>query len=128
MNNDNSPSESTTESSDATTSSLVLRLANPLYQSRFWINLFAACLIVYGALVTVTGIGILVAWIPMWIGVLLILAGKSSAIAYKQRDEAALLRSLNRLKTIFTILGLTSVMLIVASVYLIKYAIEHSLF
>ena len=91
-------------------------------------QLFAGCLIFYGALITVTGIGVLVAWIPIWIGVLLMMVSKSLAAAYQNNDADALLRSVNRLKTIFTILGLCSVMLIVASFYLFKYAIDNSLF
>ena len=99
----------------------------PLFQSLFWIRLFAACLIFYGALITVTGVGILVAWIPIWIGVLLLLAAKAISHAYKENDEQAFMQSLSRLKSIFTILGFTSVALIVASLYLLNYAIEKSL-
>lgn len=104
------------------------RLVTPLYQSLIWIRLFAACLIFYGALTTVTGVGVLVAWIPMWIGVLLLLASKSIATAYRENDEQAFMLLIARLKTIFTTLGLTSVALILASIYLLKYAIDKSLF
>jgi hypothetical protein len=104
------------------------RLVTPLYQSLIWIRLFAACLIFYGALTTVTGVGVLVAWIPMWIGVLLLLASKSIATAYRENDEQAFMLLISRLKTIFTTLGLTSVALILASIYLLKYAIDKSLF
>jgi hypothetical protein len=127
LSNDHNTEDSVSKSNDEQISALVSRLTDPLYHSRFWINLFAACLIVYGALITVTGIGVLVAWIPLWIGVLLILTTKSIKAAYTGRDEKALLKSLNRLKSIFTILGLASVMLIVATVYLVKYALVHSL-
>jgi len=104
------------------------KIVLPLYESRLWIRLFAACLIFYGALFTVTGVGILVAWVPMWIGVLLLLAGRTIKIAYENNDEQALMRSLARLKTIFTILGLSSVVLIVGSIYLVNYAFDKSLF
>jgi len=104
------------------------KIVLPLYESRLWIRLFAACLIFYGALFTVTGVGILVAWVPMWIGVLLLLASRTIKIAYENNDEQALMRSLARLKTIFTILGLSSVVLIVGSIYLVNYAFDKSLF
>ena len=100
----------------------------PLYQSLFWVRLFAASLIFYGALITVTGIGVLVAWIPIWIGMLLLLAGKAISLAYKENDEKAFMQFISRLKIIFTILGFTSVAMIVASLYLLNYAIEKSLF
>jgi hypothetical protein len=100
----------------------------PLYQSLFWVRLFAACLVFYGALITVTGIGVLVAWIPIWIGMLLLLAAKAISLAYKENDEQAFMQFISRLKTIFTILGFTSVAMIVASLYLLNYAIDKSLF
>lgn len=102
-------------------------LVTPLYKSLLWIRLFAACLIFYGALSTVTGVGVLVAWIPMWIGVLLFLTSRSISRAYRDSDEQAFVQMISRLKTIFTILGICSVALIIASIYLMKYAIENSL-
>lgn len=100
----------------------------PLYQSLFWLRLFAACLIFYGALITVTGIGVLVAWIPIWIGILLLLAAKAISLAYKENDEQAFMQFMSRMKTIFTLLGLSSVALIISTIYLLKYAIDKSLF
>ncbi|HDH15582.1 MAG TPA: hypothetical protein ENG90_03760 [Gammaproteobacteria bacterium] len=104
------------------------KIVLPLYESRLWIRLFAACLIFYGALITVTGVGILVAWVPVWIGILLLLVSRTIKTAYEKNDEQALMRSLARLKTIFTILGLSSVVLIISSIYLVNYAFEKSLF
>lgn len=104
------------------------KIVLPLYESRLWIRLFAACLIFYGALITVTGVGILVAWVPVWIGILLLLVSRTIKTAYEKNDEQALIRSLARLKTIFTILGLSSVVLIISSIYLVNYAFEKSLF
>jgi nitrogen fixation/metabolism regulation signal transduction histidine kinase len=71
----------------------------PLYQSLFW-----------------------------WIGILLLLAAKAISLAYKENDEQAFMQFMSRMKTIFTILGFTSVAMIVASLYLLNYAIEKSLF
>ncbi len=104
------------------------KIVQPLYESLLWIRLFAVCLIFYGGLITVTGVGVLVAWIPMWIGVLLLLAGRTIKTAHEKDDAQALILSLSRLKTIFTILGLSSVMLIAGSIYLVMYAFDKSLF
>jgi len=103
-------------------------IVQPLYDSLLWIRLFAACLIFYGGLITVTGVGVLVAWVPMWIGVLLLLASKTIKAAHENDDTQALVLSLSRLKTIFTILGVSSVMLIAGSIYLVMYAFDKSLF
>ena len=91
-------------------------------------RLFAFCLIFFGALTTVTGIGVLIAWLPMWIGVILLLASKSIATAYNEENEQAFILSISRFKTIFVALGLSSVALIIGSIYLVKYAVDKSLF
>lgn len=70
----------------------------------------------------------LIAWLPMWIGVILFLASKSIATAYNENDEEAFVQTISRLKTIFITLGLSSVALIIASIFLIKYAVDNSLF
>jgi len=115
-------------STDVNRSMPANKIALPLYESRLWIRLFAICLIFYGTLITITGIGILVAWVPIWIGILLLQASRTIKTAYEKNDEPALMRSLARLKTIFTILGLSSVVLIVSSLYLVNYAFDKSLF
>jgi len=127
QNEDNTRSHSRL-SAEIKSTGLARVIVQPLYDSLLWIRLFAACLIFYGGLITVTGVGILVAWIPMWIGILLLLATKSIKHAYEEESTQALLLSLTRLKTIFTILGLTSAMLITGSIYLVVYAIDNSLF
>ena len=126
LENENPPSEAI--ETDTANRVQINTLITPLYQSLFWIRLFAACLIFYGALITVTGIGVLVAWVPMWIGMLLLLTAKAITQAYIDNNEQAFNLTLNRLKTIFTILGLSSVALIIATFYFLKYALEKSLF
>ena len=128
LQNETSPEEKSQMQSADTPTPDVSSLVTPLYKSLVWIRLFADCLIFYGALSTVTGVAVLVAWIPMWIGVLLFLTSRSISTAYKKNDDQALVQIISRLKTIFTILGFSSVALITASIYLVKYAIENSLF
>jgi hypothetical protein len=127
LHNDSLPDQESQLQSRQTQSPDIQRLVYPLYQSLIWIRLFAVCLVFYGALITVTGIGVLVAWIPMWIGVILLLTSKSISTAYKKNSEQAFIQTISRLRTIFLTLGLTSVALIVASIYLLKYAIDKSL-
>lgn len=128
LNNDPLPDQEPRLQSTQAQSLDIKKLVFPLYQSLLWMRLFAACLIFYGALITVTGIGVLVAWLPMWIGVILLLASKSIATAYNEENEQAFILSISRFKTIFVALGLSSVALIIASIYLVKYAIDKSLF
>ena len=128
LNNDTETEKNTAISTGQREPVQINNLIFPLYQSLFWIRLFAVCLIFYGALITVTGIGVLVAWIPIWIGMLLLLTAKAISLAYKENDEQAFMQFVSRLKTIFTLLGLSSVALIIGTFYLLKYAIDKSLF
>lgn len=128
MQNEDNTTPAPHISTDVSRTMSASELARPLYESLLWIRLFAACLIFYGALITVTGVGVLVAWVPMWIGMLLLIVSRVVKTAYKKNDERALVRSLVHLKTIFTILGLLSVALIIGSLYLVNYAFEKSLF
>ena len=128
LENENPPSEAIETDTANTDTVQINTLIYPLYQSLFWIRLFAACLIFYGALITVTGIGVLVAWVPMWIGMLLLLTAKAINQAYADNNEQSFNLALHRLKTIFTILGFSSVALIIATFYFLNYALEKSLF
>lgn len=128
LNNDPLPDQKPQLQSTQAQSLDIKKLVFPLYQSLLWMRLFAVCLIFFGALTTVTGIGVLIAWLPMWIGVILLLASKSIATAYNEENEQAFILSISRFKTIFVALGLSSVALIIGSIYLVKYAVDKSLF
>ncbi|MFW2438960.1 MAG: DUF5362 family protein [Arenicellales bacterium] len=127
MQNEDSTSMHPHISADADRPLQTSKIVLPLYESRLWIHLFAGCLIIYGSLITVTGVGILIAWVPIWIGILLLLFSRTIKTAYNKNNEQALMHSLSRLKTIFTILGLSSIVLIICTIYLINYAFDRSL-
>ncbi|NVJ62280.1 MAG: DUF5362 domain-containing protein [Gammaproteobacteria bacterium] len=76
-----------------------------LYSAKGWMKLVGVMMIIYGAFTAITIIGIVVAWLPIWMGVLLFQSASAVDRAYNADDAAALAESLNKIKTYFTIMG-----------------------
>lgn len=88
--------------------SMVKEVSLPVYQSKGWMKLIGIVFIVYGALAALTLVGIIFAWLPIWAGVLLIKSASAIEQAYINGEKNALLDSLMKLKTYFTIMGVTT--------------------
>lgn len=86
--------------------SLIKSLSLPLYQSRGWMKLLGVIMIVYGAIVALSIVGLLIAWLPIWLGILLFQAASSAEEAQLNDNPDELLAALKRLKTYFTIMGI----------------------
>ena len=85
---------------------LVKTLSLPLYQSRGWMKLLGVLMILYGALVALSIVGIIVAWLPIWMGILLFQSAAAAEEAQINNSADELLSALRRLKTYFTIMGI----------------------
>lgn len=73
--------------------------------------------IIWGVMIALSIVGILVAWLPIWLGILLFQSASAVERAHLQGDEAGLIEALGKLKTYFTIAGVLAVIgLIVAGV------------
>jgi hypothetical protein len=100
---------------------LVRELSLPLFQSKGWMKLVGVMMIVYGILVALTIVGIVVAWLPVWIGVLLFQGATAVEQAQASGEPEAMLRSMAKLKVYFTIMGiltLIGIILLIAGVLL----------
>ena len=80
-------------------------VALPLYQARGWIRFLGVMMIIVGALYAVTIIGLLFAWLPIWLGVLLFQASSRIEYAYEGGGAVSFMESLQKLKTYFIING-----------------------
>lgn len=84
---------------------MLMMLINPLYQGKMWIKLLGVMSIIYGVISVLTIFGIIIAWLPIWIGVTLFQAATAIEEAYLTQNQGTFLKALNKLKTYFTITG-----------------------
>jgi hypothetical protein len=99
-------------------SHLVQELSAPLYQARGWMKFMGILSIIGGATQALTIVGILYAWLPIWMGVLLYQAGSSIESAGQFGDRFGFYNSMSRLKTYFVVQGvmtLISIIIVVAT-------------
>lgn len=92
------------------------RIIQPIYASKGWMKFLGIMSIAYGVLAALTIIGLIFAWAPIWMGVLLMQSAKKAEVAYQIGDEADAVESLSKLKTIFTIYGVLSIIGLVVMV------------
>ena len=80
-------------------------LAQPLAAGKGWMKFVGVMFILQGALAAITLVGLLVAWLPIWIGVLVLQSAGAIERAQAHGDAAALKEALARLRTCFVIQG-----------------------
>ena len=81
------------------------QVALPLYEARGWMKLLGVVMVITGVLTALTIVGIIIAWLPIWLGVLLFQAAGRIETAFATEDEMSLRESLAKLKTFFVIQG-----------------------
>ena len=87
-------------------------LSLPLASGKGWIKFVGIVNIVLGVLQALSIVGILLAWIPIWMGALLLQAGGAVERAQMAGDEPALRLALDRLRVYFVIQGVLMVITI----------------
>jgi len=70
-----------------------------------WLKFIGIVTIISGALQALSIIGILWAWLPIWLGVILSQAGSRAGDYLDRQDDAALAQFTGKLKTYFVISG-----------------------
>jgi hypothetical protein len=83
----------------------VQQLSMPIYQARGWLKFLGVLSIISGVGSALSIVGIIFAWLPIWMGVLMLQAGSSIESAGQLGDKFAFLRSLGSLKTYFVLQG-----------------------
>jgi hypothetical protein len=89
---------------------VIKEVSIPLYQARGWMKLLGILNIIGGVLAALSIVGIIIAWLPIWMGVILYQAGSSSEQAYFNGDKYSMTKSLNQLKLYFTINGILALL------------------
>ena len=80
-------------------------VALPLYEARGWMKFLGIVMLVIGIGTALTIVGIVIAWLPIWLGVLLFQAAGRIDTAFATEDAGYLRESLAKLKTYFVIQG-----------------------
>jgi len=103
--------------------SAIQRLGEPLYRAKGWIK-FAGVLLIINGVVSIFSLwGILVCWIPIWMGALLCGASNRIRAAVEADDEAAYLAGMEKMGTYFRITGVLTIVGLALAVLAIFAAI-----
>jgi hypothetical protein len=89
---------------------MVQQLSLPIYQARGWLKFLGVLSIISGVGSALSIVGILFAWLPIWMGILMFQAGSSIEPAGAFGDKFAFLRSLGSLKTYFILQGVLTLL------------------
>ena len=94
------------ETEDRADVELIRRVSAPIYEARGWMKLVGILMILNGVATALTIIGLLVAWLPIWMGLLLFQSASRAEEAYLSGDETTFVESLGKIRTYFTITGI----------------------
>lgn len=86
-------------------STSVDRLRESVRGTRGWLNFLGILMIISGGLTAITIVGILFAWLPIWLGVLLVQAASRGREFVDRATPAELIAYNDKLKSYFTIVG-----------------------
>jgi hypothetical protein len=95
---------------------VVKEVSHPLYSSKGWLKLVGILLLIYGIFAALTIVGLLIAWLPIWLGVLLLQASNRISDAQLTGDKFALIKAQSNLGTYFTIYGVLAILGIIIGV------------
>lgn len=90
---------------------IVQELSAPLASGRGWIKFLGILMIVQGVLTALSIVGIIIAWLPIWLGVLLFQSASGMEQAAINGDATTFVMAQNKLRLYFVI---QAIMIIVA--------------
>lgn len=97
-------------------SALVRDLSMPLAAGKGWMKFLGIMFIIQGVFTALTIVGILIAWLPIWLGILLNQSATAIERAQTSGDEGAMRMSLDKLRTFFAIQGVLMLISIIMGI------------
>ena len=85
------------------------KIYEELNRASGWMKFLGILSIISGALTALSLVGIIVAWLPIWLGVLLYQAGNLANSAFFLKDEVKFLQSISKIRLIFMIEGIIAI-------------------
>lgn len=96
--------------------SLVREISGPLFLAKGWLKLLGVLMIIGGIVQAITIVGIIICWLPIWVGVLLLKVASSTEVAQASGSKHELITAMWKLKTVFTIYGVLALIAILLMV------------
>lgn len=84
-------------------------------KSAIWMKILGVLSIIGGVITAITIVGIIIAWLPIWLGVLLFQAGSMAKKAKEEDKPEYLAGMMNKLKMYFLIAAITVIVSLVFS-------------
>ncbi len=103
--------------------SVVTKLAGPLYKAKGWMKFVGVLSIIQGVLSILSIWGIIICWIPIWMGVILCAASNHVRIAFETNNDDEFLASMEKLGTYFRIAGILAIVSLVIGIIAIMAAV-----
>ncbi len=95
---------------------VVKDVSSPLFEAKGWMKFLGVLMIIYGIMLIFTIVGILICWLPIWLGVLLFQSAGAVEGAHQMGDKRELHKSLSKIKTYFTIQGILALIGIIVAI------------
>jgi hypothetical protein len=95
---------------------IIREVTAPLFAAKGWMKFLGVLMIIAGAFYALTIVGIIICWLPIWIGVVLFQAATATESAQASGSKMELYGALSKLKTYFTIYGVLALIMIVVSI------------
>lgn len=92
---------------------ILTRVAEPLYRAKGWMKFAGVLVIIQGVLAILSIWGIIICWLPIWMGILLCSASNHVRTAYETNNDTEFRTSMSKLATYFRIFGILSLVLII---------------
>jgi hypothetical protein len=107
---------------------IVRELGLPLLESKGWIKFLGVVSVIQGIVVAFTLVGLIIAWLPIWIGVLLYQSASILERAHLTGDRATFSAAMAKLKTYFMIQGILTLLGIIAAIIALSLGLMGALF
>ncbi len=91
------------------------KIFEELKRASGWMKFIGILSIIGGALTALSIVGIIIAWLPIWMGVVLYQAGNLASSAFLSKDENKFLESISKIRVFFILTGITLIVSIVLS-------------
>ena len=102
---------------------IIREISFPLYSCKGWMKLVGVMSIIGGALQVLTIFGIIIAWLPIWTGILLFQSASAIQQAHETDSKDAMRRSLSKLRTYFIITGVLTLIGIIVFALLLCFGV-----